>query len=151
VFVRSVNIWWFVLHALLLGYTDASTDHTKHFWSLFLTLTVQCLSAIRFGVGMYGEPWRGRNLVIQITKFVTRSMIKPLPREFQCSTWSDSSRAMLSMYTSWTSLISCRLVPKYGGTCMMSPFSRSRRNMASARVCTRIDLQQQHKKKVSVH
>jgi len=99
----------------------------------------------------YEKPWRGRNLVIQIMKFFTHSMIKPLPREFQCSTCADSSRAMLLISTSRTSFTSSGLVPKYAGTCITSPFSRSRRNTASARVCTRIDLQQrqqqqQHKK-----
>jgi len=111
---------------------------------------VNCTDFVRdvFWVGMYEEPWRGRNLVVQITQFFTHSMIKPLPREFQCSTWSDSSRAMLSMSTSRTLFTSYGLVPKYAGTCMTSPLSRSRRNTASARVCTRIDLQkqQQHKK-----
>jgi len=63
-------------------------------------------------------------------------------REFQSSTWADSSNFISPMSMSQTSLTSWGLVPKYAGTHQVSQFSCSQRNMPSARIYTRIDLQQ---------
>jgi len=61
----------FVEFAYMVASGVEGHQHRPHkaFWmGVFFTLTVQCLSAMRFSVGIFEEPCNGRNLVMQITK-----------------------------------------------------------------------------------
>ena len=67
------------------SYKADSTDHRKHFESLFGIFTIHFFAARNEGVGTYVEPCRGRYRSTDTTKRLTYSRTKPEPRELKFS------------------------------------------------------------------
>jgi len=78
---------------------------------------------------------------MQIVNFSILSITNPLPREFQLSTWADSSRASSFRSTDCAELTSWGMDEKYPGTRISSPFSSCLVKITSALKWTQIDLQ----------
>ena len=120
------------------GYNTDNTLQTKHFSSLFWTLTRQRLFAKNSGVGTNVEPCSGRYGCTDKTNRLTRSMLKFDPRLFHCSVLCSSLQVALQ----GVDVVVLSIIDHNRWSCEMSGDSHqsSVASLSQSLACTSIDL-----------